>query len=341
MNSIDGSSKMKFLSLMILSFIMMISCYVYHNYSTYKSIKVVTKKSATVEYGSANYDIKELVKEVEGEIISVKKDIDTSVIGEQEVILEVKKSGVIKEVPVKVSVIDTVAPVVKIKEEKITVVKGEEIDLLSNVESVIDEIDGEIAFSDNTTLENSNYYSLNYEDNLTDTGIHNIVVTAYDKSGNISTLTFVLEVVEPEPEIEPETAPVVVNSDLPASPVGNDLVSIAYSLVGSPYVAGSNGPYGFDCSGFVQYVYSQMGISVSRSSSTQINDGVAVSYQDAQPGDILSWGYVEGVPTHSALYIGNGQMIHATNPRQGVIASDVAAWTRGSGTRVISVRRIN
>ncbi len=340
MKSVDGSSKMKFLFLMMLSFIMMISCYIYHNYATYKSIKVVTNKAATVEYGSANYDVKKLLKEVEGEIISIKKDIDTSVIGEQEIILEVKKDNIIKEVPVKVSVVDTVAPVVKIKNEKVTITKGEEIDLLSNIESVMDEIDGEISFSDNTTLENSNYYSLDYKEDITSVGNHDVTVTAYDKSGNVSTFTFVLEVVEPkvEPEVVPEAVP-VINAAI--NPVGNDLVSIAQSLIGSPYVAGSNGPFGFDCSGFVQYVYSRMGINVSRSSSTQLYDGVTVSYQDAQPGDILSWGYVDGVSTHSALYIGNGQMIHATNPRQGVIASDVAAWTRGSGTRVISVRRIN
>lgn len=118
------------------------------------------------------------------------------------------------------------------------------------------------------------------------------------------------------------------------------LVQLAYSLIGSPYVAGGNSPLGFDCSGFVQYLYSRVGISISRSTSTQIRDGVAVSYENAQPGDILLWGYSDGVPTHSAIYVGNGQMIHATNPRQGVIASDVAAWTRGSGTSVIAVRRI-
>ena len=118
------------------------------------------------------------------------------------------------------------------------------------------------------------------------------------------------------------------------------MVKLAYSLIGSPYVAGGTSPSGFDCSGFVQYLYSQIGISVSRSSSTQMYDGVAVSYEAARPGDILIWGYGPGVPTHSAIYVGNGQMVHATNPIQGVIASDVAGWTRGSGTHVIAVRRI-
>ena len=155
-------------------------------------------------------------------------------------------------------------------------------------------------------------------------------------------MTYILEVVAPV-VVVPETPAYQPQYYVNAAPNvnGNDLVSIAYSLIGSPYISGSNGPYGFDCSGFVQYVYSRIGISISRSSSTQYREGVPVSYQDAQPGDILSWGYVDGVPTHSALYVGNGQMVHATNPRQGVIASDVAAWTRGSGSHVIAVRRIN
>ena len=85
--------------------------------------------------------------------------------------------------------------------------------------------------------------------------------------------------------------------------------------------------------------YSQVGIYVSRSSSTQYYDGVAVSYQDAQPGDILSWGH-GGVVTHSALYVGNGMMIHATNPSQGVIASSVAGWESGSIDNLMAVRRI-
>ena len=128
--------------------------------------------------------------------------------------------------------------------------------------------------------------------------------------------------------------------DLPANASANNITSLAYSLLGHRYIAGGTTPAGFDCSGFVQYVYSQFGISVSRSATTQIYDGVAVSYENAQPGDILSWGYSNGTVTHSALYVGNGLMIHAANPSQGVILSDVAAWTRGSGTMVLSVRRI-
>lgn len=373
MKTVDGSSKKKFLFLMALAFIMIISCYIYHNHATYESIKVVVKEAATVEYGSANYDIEKLIKEVDGEIVSIKKDIDTKVVGEQEVIVEVRKDNIIKEVPIIISVVDSAAPEIKLNKEKITITKGDSYDLESNIASVIDEVDGEISLlkkevkdenKENTLvsdddLENSvkdkvetaeesskekentdskGYYELNYTDDLDSVGSHEIIVTAVDSYGNTATMSFTLEVLAPKPVVAQVSAPVY--SNLPANQAAGDLVSIAYSLVGSPYIAGANGPYGFDCSGFVQYVYSKVGVNVSRSSSTQLYDGVAVSYQDAQPGDILSWGYVDGVATHSALYVGNGQMVHATNPSQGVIASDVAAWTRGSGTRVISVRRI-
>ena len=95
----------------------------------------------------------------------------------------------------------------------------------------------------------------------------------------------------------------------------------------------------FDCSGFVQYVYSRVGIYVSRSSYTQAYDGYGVSYSEAQPGDILNWGH-GGQVTHSALYVGGGMMIHATNPSQGVVLSNVAAWESGSYDTLMGVRRI-
>ena len=82
-----------------------------------------------------------------------------------------------------------------------------------------------------------------------------------------------------------------------------------------------------------------IGIGVSRSSYTQAYDGVGVSYAEAQPGDILIWGH-NGVVTHSALYVGNGMMIHATNPSQGVALSSVSGWENGSYDTLMAVRRI-
>ena len=81
-------------------------------------------------------------------------------------------------------------------------------------------------------------------------------------------------------------------------------------------------------------------IQIGHENTQDVIVNIKTETNGVEPGDILLWGYSAGVPTHSAIYVGNGQMIHATNPRQGVIASDVAAWTRGSGTSVIAVRRI-
>ena len=340
MKTLAGPSKIRLLSLMLLSVLIAFCCYVYHNYYTYNSIKVVVKDNATIEYGSGNYDINNLVKEVEGDIVSVKDEINTSVVGDQEIIVEVKKDNIIREVPIIISVVDTKAPIIQLKEEKVVITQGDTYDLTSNVESVNDEVDGGISYLNEVHDDSTLYYNFTYNfDEIDNVGDHEIIVNAKDKYGNVSTMSFTLEVVEP-PVVSVSMQKETVYSNLPANAAGGDLVSMAYSLVGAPYVAGANGPYGFDCSGFVQYLYSRVGIGISRSTSTQINDGVAVSYENAQPGDILLWGYTEGAPTHSALYVGNGQMVHATNPRQGVLASDVAAWTRGSGTHVIAVRRI-
>ena len=344
MKNVDLPSKIRVISLMALSFVMLIAGgYFYHSYHTYESIKVVTKETANVEYGSANYDLNDLIKEVEGEIVSVKNEIDTSVVGQQEIVVEVKKENIVKEVPIVVNVVDTVAPVIQLKEDNITITAGEEYDFQQNVESVIDQIDGSIEYLGEVTEESNNYYSITYDDSIKEVGSHEVLVTAKDQYGNVSTASFMFNVEAPKQQAaqtptQSQTQQKVY-SGLPANPAGGDLVSIAYSLVGQPYRSGGNSPGGFDCSGLVQYVYSQVGVNVSRSSSTQANEGYAVSYAEAQPGDILSWGH-GGRVTHSALYVGNGMMVHATNPSQGVVASSVAGWERGSADSLMAVRRV-
>lgn len=337
MKSIDGSSVNKIkriLMLTVLSLVMIVSCYVYHSYNTYKSIKVVVSDSTAIEYGTANYDLGKLIKEVDGRVISIKQDVDVNVLGEQEVILEVQKGNVVKEVPIVVSVVDTVAPVITIKNEKMTITQGDEFNLIDNIESVNDSLDGDLSYLDNVLDDSSNYYSVSYDGDINGVGDHEITVSAVDKSGNVTVQKFTLEVVEPKPVY---AAPVYANVD--PSIYGGSVAGIAYSLVGMPYISGANGPYGFDCSGFVQYVYSLVGVNISRSTGTQLYDGVGVSYEDAQPGDIVLWGYGSTV-THSSLYVGDGLMIHAANPGTGVIVSNIAGWLRGSGTQIVSVRRI-
>ncbi|MBQ9018851.1 MAG: C40 family peptidase [Bacilli bacterium] len=336
MKNIELPSKIRFLSLMMLSLLIMFSCYTYHNYYTYKNIKVVVKNNAAVPYGSANYNLNDFIKKVDGEIVSVKNDIDTNVIGKQEVLVEVKKENIIKEVPIVVSVVDTLGPTINIKDERFVITEGDEYDLNSNIESVVDDVDGDIPFNSDINEESVFYYNISYNgDEINNIGEHEVKVIAKDKTGNYSEKTFIFEVEEKKYYV-----PYNYSYNAADSIHGNDAVSIAYSLLGAPYIGGANGPYGFDCSGFVQYVYSNVGVNVSRSSWTQLYDGVGVSYDNAQPGDILSWGY-GGTPTHSALYVGNGMMIHAANPSQGVILSSVDGWLSGSGTTILSVRRVN
>jgi len=343
MNTENLPSKRKLFITTMLIFISLMICYFYEYHRIYSSIDVTASKTATVEYGSPNYDIRSVVDSVDGEIVSIKKDIDTAKVGPQEIVVEVEKNQIVKEVPIIVEVKDTIAPEIHLKEETLSLTEGDSFDALSNLESVYDKVDGEISYQQKENLnldDDTNYYTIDSNVDSNVPGTYEVKVTAVDKYGNESFVTYSVEVAAKPEEVVPAVEiPAYQDSYLPTGDMAS-LVQLAYSLIGSPYVAGGNSPLGFDCGGFVQYLYSRVGISISRSTSTQIHDGVAVSYENAQPGDILLWGYSGGVPTHSAIYVGNGKMIHATNPRQGVIVSDVAAWTRGSGTYVIGVRRV-
>ena len=94
------------------------------------------------------------------------------------------------------------------------------------------------------------------------------------------------------------------------------VVNLAHAQLGKPYVWGAEGPNSFDCSGLIHYVYKQAGVSMPRSSKEQSNVGTKINKSDLQPGDLIfsSTDGTGGV-SHVAIYVGNGEMIHA--PRTG------------------------
>lgn len=110
----------------------------------------------------------------------------------------------------------------------------------------------------------------------------------------------------------------------------SSVVDYATQFVGNPYVwGGTSLTNGADCSGFVQSVYNNFGVSLPRTSYEQQNAGREVSYSEAQPGDLICYG------GHVAIYMGNGKIVHASNSRDGIKISDNAAYRT-----ILSVRRL-
>lgn len=104
-----------------------------------------------------------------------------------------------------------------------------------------------------------------------------------------------------------------------AAPSGSrakTVINAALAQVGKGYRLGTMGPSTFDCSGLTSYAYRQVGITLPRTSRAQYTGaGRAVSVSNIQPGDLVF--YYSG-PSHVAIYIGNGRIVHAANPRSGV-----------------------
>lgn len=111
------------------------------------------------------------------------------------------------------------------------------------------------------------------------------------------------------------TTAVPASSSVPQG-VGSDAVAIGSNYLGTPYAWGGGAPGGFDCSGFVSYVYAQMGISLPHQSGDILNSGTVISASEARPGDILWW------PGHVGIYAGDGQVLHST-PGPGVSITNI------------------
>lgn len=98
-----------------------------------------------------------------------------------------------------------------------------------------------------------------------------------------------------------------------------DIVEYAKQFLGNPYVwGGTSLTKGTDCSGFVMSVYKHFGITISRTSRAQAKDGTKITADQLQPGDLIFYADSSGTINHVAMYIGGGQVIHASNERTGI-----------------------
>lgn len=115
------------------------------------------------------------------------------------------------------------------------------------------------------------------------------------------------------------------------------IVNYALQFVGNPYVwGGTSLTNGTDCSGFVMRVYQNFGYTLNRSSRAQYSNGVPVSIDSVQPGDLIFYAYSNGTIHHVALYIGNGQIVHACDSRTGIIVSNMYYDTPYGARRIIT-----
>jgi cell wall-associated NlpC family hydrolase len=88
------------------------------------------------------------------------------------------------------------------------------------------------------------------------------------------------------------------------------VLQVAAQYVGTPYIFGGSNPRGFDCSGYVMFVYAQFGVPLRHSVTAQARYGIIVAPEDARPGDLV----IFNDHSHNGIYAGNGQFYHAPQP---------------------------
>lgn len=124
----------------------------------------------------------------------------------------------------------------------------------------------------------------------------------------------------------------------PVMPVPASLVAAALEFRGIPYRNGGSDPSGFDCSGFVQYVFARFGTSLPREVRDQYRIGDEIDLDDVQPGDLLFFETVSRGASHVGLAVGGGEFVHAPSSR-GVVRVeryDSSYWSR----RFVGARRV-
>lgn len=136
---------------------------------------------------------------------------------------------------------------------------------------------------------------------------------------------------------KPVSSNSTTSSGVSVSTTGEAIVNYAKQFLGNPYVYGGNSlTNGVDCSGFTSQVMKHFDIQLQRSSGAQYaNNGYSVSRGNEQPGDLIFYGY-DGNVSHVAIYMGDGQIIHANDERTGICISSAF----GGNKPVIGIKRV-
>ena len=124
---------------------------------------------------------------------------------------------------------------------------------------------------------------------------------------------------------------------LRTGPKHSEAVDIARQYRGVPYVWGGTTSRGFDCSGFVRYVYARLGNSLPRTASEQFHCGKKIKYASLLPGDVLFFHTSRPGVSHVGIYVGNNKFIHAANPKKGVTINSLTGYY---AHRLVGARRL-
>ncbi len=144
-----------------------------------------------------------------------------------------------------------------------------------------------------------------------------------------------MEVDGTEGESDTDMGGTAVRREVSGDARRQDLVDYALQFVGGRYRYGGNDPHtGVDCSGFTRYVMQNgAGVSLSRSSGSQAAQGRSISAEEMRPGDLIFYGNGRGI-NHVAMYIGDGQVVHASTERTGIKTSP---WNYRAPVKIVDV----
>ena len=135
----------------------------------------------------------------------------------------------------------------------------------------------------------------------------------------------------PDGMVGPKTYAALLGRDMPEvsrgfNNISRRIISDAMQYIGVPYVFGGTTPYGFDCSGYVKYVFAQAGISLPRTADAQYEVGTPISSAELIPGDVVFFTTYTYGASHVGIYVGDGNFIHASSSSGVTISSLSSAY---------------